>query len=55
MLPAIGLALAGVIWYFYKMKDNDVQLMTDCNIGKISREEALEGLSIKDEFVNKNN
>lgn len=53
MLPSIGLVLAGAVWLFYKMKDNDVQLMTDCNIGKISREEAINGLSIKGEFAEK--
>ena len=51
MLPVIGLVIAGAIWYFYRLKDKDVQLMTDCNIGKISREEALAGLSIKNEFT----
>lgn len=51
MLPVIGLVIAGAIWYFYRLKDKDVQLMTDCNIGKISKEEALAGLSIKNEFT----
>ena len=51
MLPVIGLVIAGAIWCFYRLKDKDVQLMTDCNIGKISREEALAGLSIKNEFT----
>ena len=50
MIPTIGLILAGIFWLFYKLKDADVKLMIDCNNGKITREEALEKISIKDEF-----
>ncbi len=50
MIPTIGLVLAGIIWHFYKLNDKDVKLMIDCNNGKITREEALEKISIKDEF-----
>lgn len=47
MLPVIGWAIAMVIWKFYNMTDKDVQLMADCNTGKISREEAESGFSRK--------
>ena len=50
MIPTIGLILAGIFWQFYKLKDEDVKLMIDCNNGKISREEALEKISIRNEF-----
>lgn len=47
MVPAIGVALGAVCWRFYKLRDKDVQLMTDANNRKITREEALEKLEIK--------
>ncbi|MBQ2775544.1 MAG: MFS transporter [Clostridia bacterium] len=47
MVPAIGCFLAYICWLFYKLKDKDVQIMTDCNTGKISREEAESKLSRK--------
>lgn len=47
MLPAIGWIVATVIWKFYNLTDKDVQLMADCNTGKISREEAESKLSRK--------
>lgn len=50
LIPAIGFALAMIVWHFYKMTDKDVQIITSCNCGKISREEAIEQLSIKEEF-----
>jgi hypothetical protein len=50
MIPTIGLIFAGFIWHFYKLKDEDVKIMIDCNNGKITKEEALEKISIKDEF-----
>jgi Na+/melibiose symporter-like transporter len=50
MIPTIGLIFAGIIWHFYKLKDEDVKVMIDCNNGKITREEALEKISIRDEF-----
>jgi Na+/melibiose symporter-like transporter len=50
MVPTIGIIISGVIWHFYKLKDADVKLMIDCNNGKITREEALEKISIKNEF-----
>lgn len=53
MLPIIGYAIATVAWYFYKLKDSDVQIMTDANCGKITREEAVEKLSpgLKKEII----
>ncbi len=47
MVPAIGCAIAYIIWRFYKLNDKDVQIMTDCNAGKITREEAEKALSKK--------
>lgn len=47
MIPAIGCLLAYIIWKFYKLNDKDVQVMTDCNTGKITREEAETMLSRK--------
>ncbi|MGN0464073.1 MAG: MFS transporter, partial [Acutalibacteraceae bacterium] len=40
LLPAIGYLIAYFIWRFYDLNDHDVQVMTDCNAGKITREEA---------------
>lgn len=50
MVPTIGIILSGIIWHFYKLNDKDVKLMIDCNNGKISKEEALNSISIKNEF-----
>ena len=47
MIPAIGCFIAYLIWKFYKLNDKDVQIMTDCNTGKITREEAESLLSRK--------
>ena len=47
MVPAIGCFIAYIIWRFYKLNDKDVQIMTDCNEGNISREEAESRLSRK--------
>ena len=47
IFPAIGFVLALIVWAFYRLKDKDVQIMTDCNSGKISREEAEKLLSRK--------
>ncbi len=47
MVPAIGCLLAYIFWIFYKLNDKDVQVMTDCNAGKITREEAEKLLSRK--------
>jgi Na+/melibiose symporter-like transporter len=40
LLPTIGIVLALLILRFYKLNDNDVQLMAKCNAGEITREEA---------------
>ena len=45
LIPAIGGLLAYIIWLFYDLKDKDVQVMIDCNTGKITEEEAKEQLS----------
>ena len=47
IVPIIGLVIALVIWSFYKLNDKDVQIMADCNINKISRDEAEKLLSKK--------
>lgn len=47
MVPAIGCLIAYIIWRFYKLNDKDVQVMTDCNTGKITRDEAEALLSRK--------
>lgn len=47
IVPIIGLVIAFVLWCFYKLNDKDVQVMADCNVGKITREEAEKLLSKK--------
>ncbi len=47
MIPAIGYAIAYFIWTRYKMTDKDVQVMADCNTGKITKDEAESLLSRK--------
>ncbi len=47
MVPAIGYIFSLIIWCFYKLNDKDVQLMADCNAGKITRAEAESKLSGK--------
>lgn len=47
MVPAIGCLLAFFVWLFYKLNDKDVQIMADCNSGKIDRAEAESRLSRK--------
>ncbi|MBQ5905828.1 MAG: MFS transporter, partial [Clostridia bacterium] len=47
VVPIIGLVIALGIWSLYKLKDKDVQIMTDCNSGKITKEEAEKLLSRK--------
>ncbi len=47
LIPAIGGLLAYITWSFYDLKDKDVQVMIDCNTGKITREEAMSRLSKK--------
>ena len=40
IVPIIGLVIALIIWNFYKLNDKDVQVMADCNVGKITKDEA---------------
>ena len=47
LIPAIGGLLAYITWLFYDLKDKDVQIMIDCNTGKVTREEALSMMSKK--------
>ena len=45
LIPAIGGFLAFIVWSFYDLRDKDVQVMIDCNTGKITREEAFQKMS----------
>ena len=47
IVPIIGLVIALIIWNFYKLNDKDVQIMADCNVGKITKDEAEKLLSKK--------
>ena len=47
LIPAIGGLLAFIVWSFYDLRDKDVQVMIDCNTGKITREQAMSMLSKK--------
>lgn len=48
LLPAIGFALAILLLIFtYKLRDKDVQVMSQFNNGKITREEAEKALAAK--------
>lgn len=47
IVPVIGVAVATLIWSFYKLNDHDVELMTKANSGTITREEALSQLKNK--------
>ncbi len=47
IVPIIGIVIALIIWSFYKLNDKDVQIMADCNVGEISKEEAEKRLSRK--------
>lgn len=47
LIPAIGSFLAYITWKFYDLKDKDVQVMIDCNTGKITRDQAMSMLSKK--------
>ncbi len=40
MVPAIGCLLGLIVWSFYKLNDKQVQIMADCNAGKITNEQA---------------
>jgi len=45
LVPAIGGVLMLALLWFYKLNDKDVQVMSDCNAGLITREEAEGKLS----------
>ncbi len=47
LIPAVGGLLAYIVWLFYDLKDKDVQIMIECNTGKITREEAFVKMSKK--------
>lgn len=47
MVPAIGYLCSYLVWMLYKLNDKDVQIMADCNAGKITRTEAEKMLSRK--------
>ena len=51
MVPAIGVALGAVCWMLYRLSDHDVQLMTEANNGKITREEAIAQMKNPKEFL----
>ena len=45
LFPLVGGIIQAVLLWFYKLNDKDVQIMSDCNAGLISREEAEKSLS----------
>lgn len=45
LVPAIGTLLGVLVMFFYKLKDQDVELMTQCNAGQITRAECEAQLS----------
>ncbi len=47
IVPIIGLVIALIIWSFYNLNDKDAQVMADCNVGKITKDEAEKLLSKK--------
>ena len=47
LIHAIGGLISYIVWLFYDLKDKDVQVMIECNTGKITREEAMSMLSKK--------
>lgn len=47
LIPAIGTILGVIVMFLYRIKDEDVELMTKCNAGEITREECEAGLSKK--------
>ena len=44
VVPVIGLIIALAIWSLYKLQDKQVQIMADCNAGKLSKKKAREML-----------
>ena len=47
LIPAIGLVLSVAIFFLYKLRDRDVELMAKCNAGEITRAECEAQLSRK--------
>lgn len=47
LIPAAGIFCSLFVILFYRLKESDVQLMADCNSGKITREECEARLSRK--------
>lgn len=46
-IPVIGYLIAMIFYLFYKLNDKDVEIMTKCNAGEITKEEAEKQLSRK--------
>ena len=47
LIPAIGTILSIAVMAFYRLKDKDIELMSKCNAGEITREECEAQLSRK--------
>lgn len=47
LIPSLGYLASYFVWRFYNLKDKDVQIMAECNAGKITKEEAEAKLSRK--------
>ena len=47
LVPVIGMIISTFFYLFYKLNDRDVQIMAECNAGKITRAEAESRLSRK--------
>lgn len=47
LIPALGTIAGAVVMMFYNLKEKDVELMAQCNAGKITREECEAQLSRK--------
>ena len=47
LIPSIGYLVSYIIWRFYNLNDKDVQVMAECNAGKITKAQAEERLSRK--------
>lgn len=47
VFPAIGVAVATLVWSRYKLRDKDVQVMAEYNSGKITKQEADAKLAAK--------
>lgn len=45
LIPAIGLVLSVLVFFFYRLRDEDVALMARCNAGEITRSECEAKLS----------